>query len=271
MPKNEWTEKQGQHLAFIYNYTVIHGEPPAEADMQRFFRVRPPTVHQMVLRLDEKGLISREPGKPRTIRVLIPPEEIPLLKDKTRKKVESRGSIYQLKITLQDIKPPIWRRVLVPSDITLNTLHYVIQMAMGWTNSHLHQFIVGKTYFSEPIPAFESYRQMLDDRKVRLAQIAKEGGEFIYEYDFGDSWRHVILVEKVLEPEPGQQYPVCIEGKRACPPEDVGGEWGYNTFLEAIQDPDHPEHEMYIEWIGYDFDPEVFDREEANEFLRELR
>ena len=106
---------------------------------------------------------------------------------------------------------------------------------------------------------------------MRLNQIAPGAGfKFRYEYDFGDSWEHVLVVEKVLPPEPGRQVPVCIKGKRACPPEDVGGVWGYAEFLEALQDPDHEDHEMYLEWIGGEFDAEEFDLEETNEMLRGL-
>jgi hypothetical protein len=186
------------------------------------------------------------------------------------KKKVSKAPIYQIKVTLNQSKPPIWRRILVPSDVTLEHLHYIIQVAMGWTNSHLHQFIVGRdTYYSEPHPDY--FHEVLDERKFRLHQIAPgEKSKFIYEYDFGDSWEHVILVEKVLPHDPEQAYPVCIKGKRACPPEDVGGVWGYLMFLEAIQDPEHPEHEMYLDWIGGEFDPKEFDLEETNEVLREL-
>jgi hypothetical protein len=273
MPEHDWTEKQGQYLAFIYNYTVIHGQPPAETDMQRFFRVSPPTVHQMVLRLEEKGFISRVPGQARTIQVLVAPEDLPLLKNtrqKTARETASKAPIYQIKVTLDESKPPIWRRILVPGDVTLEKLHTIIQVAMGWTNSHLHQFIVGQTRVGEPHPDYGF--EMKNERRVRLNQVApREGSRFRYEYDFGDSWLHDLLVEKIVEPEPGQQYPVCIEGERACPPEDVGGVWGYDGFLEAIGDPDHPEHEDYLDWIGGKFDPEEFDLEETNETLRKLR
>ena len=272
MPEHDWTETQGQYLAFIYNYTVMHGQPPSEVDMERFFRVTPPSVHQMVLRLEEKGLISRVPRKARTIQVLVPPEQLPILKHRREtvaKKTTSKAPIYQLKVTLDESRPPIWRRILVPGNVTMEHLHYVIQVAMGWTNSHLHQFIVGQTYIGEPDPDYGF--EMKDERRVKLDQVAPgEGFKFRYEYDFGDSWLHNLLVEKVLEPEPGQQVPVCIKGKRACPPEDVGGVWGYEEFLAAIGDPEHSEHKDYLEWIGGEFDPEEFDLDETNELLREM-
>lgn len=180
--------------------------------------------------------------------------------------------IYQIKVTLDDSKPPIWRRVLVRSDITLEELHDIIQAVMGWTDYHLHQFIVGQTYYGVPDPDYEGFLEMHDESRVKLNQIVTgEKFKFRYEYDFGDSWLHNLLVEKVLPPEPDQQVPVCVKGKRACPPEDVGGIWGYYMFLEAIQDPDHPEHEDYLEWVGGEFDPEAFDLDEVNEALRALR
>jgi len=188
------------------------------------------------------------------------------------KKAQTDIPIYQIKVTLDESKPPIWRRILVRSDITLAKLHRILQVVMGWEGYHLHQFIVGRTYYGEPHPDYEGYVEMRDERRVKLNQIAPgEGFKFRYEYDFGDSWLHTLLVEKTLPPEPGQQYPVCIKGKGACPPEDVGGVWGYYTFLEAIQDPDHPEHEDYLEWIGGEFDPEAFDLDEVNAALRKLR
>jgi hypothetical protein len=178
--------------------------------------------------------------------------------------------IYQIKVTLKGSKPPIWRRIQVRGDINLGKLHTILQEVMGWEDYHLHQFIVGRTYYGVPHPDFGF--DMRDESRVKLNQIAPgEGFKFLYEYDFGDSWEHVLLVEKVLPPEQGQHYPVCIKGKRACPPEDVGGVWGYAEFLEAIQNPDHPEHEDYLEWIGGDFDPEGFDLDGVNAGLRRLR
>lgn len=179
--------------------------------------------------------------------------------------------IYQIKVTLEDSKPPIWRRLLVRSDITLADLHSIIQAAMGWGSYHLHQFIVGGTYFGEPHPDYADFIDMQDHRLVTLREVAaRERAKFRYEYDFGDDWLHQVLVEKILPPEPGQTYPMCIKGRRACPPEDVGGIWGYEEFLEAIRDPDHPEHQDYLEWVGGEFDPAAFDLDAVNRALRAL-
>jgi hypothetical protein len=180
--------------------------------------------------------------------------------------------IYQIKVTLTGSKPPIWRRIQVRSDITLAKLHDIIQAVMGWDDYHLHQFIVGGLYFGVPDPDYGDWVDMRDEQKMRLNQITtSQGFKFAYEYDFGDSWEHTLLVEKILPPEEGVQYPVCVKGRRACPPEDVGGIWGYDGFLEAIQDPNHPEHDMYLEWIGGEFDPEAFDLDEANAALRRTK
>ena len=180
------------------------------------------------------------------------------------------SSIYQLKVTLKHSKPPIWRRIQVKGDTTLYKLHQIIQIAMGWTNSHLHQFIADGVYYGEPHPDFGF--EVVSERRVRLNHIISDvKDKFIYEYDFGDGWEHEIVVEKILEPEPKVRYPRCIKGKRNCPPEDVGGVWGYDDFLEAIQKEDHPEHEEYLEWIGGSFDPEEFDCEVVNEELKQIR
>ncbi|MBU0493925.1 MAG: plasmid pRiA4b ORF-3 family protein [Chloroflexi bacterium] len=180
--------------------------------------------------------------------------------------------IYQLKITLEHIKPPIWRRLLVRSDATLGDLHRIIQAAFGWMDYHLHQFVIGEFYYGEPQPDYDDYMEMRDEQELTLRHLtAEEGFRFRYEYDFGDDWQHLILVEKILDPQPGQVYPLCVKGHRACPPEDVGGPWGYENFLEAITDPKHEEHEEYLEWIGDEFDPDEFDLEEINEALHNLR
>lgn len=178
--------------------------------------------------------------------------------------------IYQLKVTLRHSKPPIWRRLQVRSDTTLYKLHHILQIAMGWTNSHLHQFIAYGVYYGEPDPYLEM--DVVSERRTRLHQIVSDvKDKFLYEYDFGDGWEHEIVLEEILAPEPKVRYPRCLKGKRACPPEDVGGVWGYDEFLDAIQNEDHPEHATYCEWIGDTFDPEAFDVEEVNEVLKQIR
>jgi len=190
----------------------------------------------------------------------------------TKTKRATDVPIYQLKVTLQGSKPPIWRRLQVHSDTTLAELHGIIQTAFDWWDEHLHQFTIGERYYGVPNPDYLGFAEMHDERKIGLQQITRgEGFNFLYEYDFGDSWLHQILVEKILPAEPGQVYPVCITGRRACPPEDVGGIWGYYYFLEALQDPEHEAHEEYLEWVGDEFNPEAFDLEGINKALRSLR
>jgi pRiA4b ORF-3-like protein len=181
------------------------------------------------------------------------------------------GSVYQLKVTLSGSEPPIWRRVQVPGDISLARLHAVLQLAMGWHNSHLHQFSVGDTRYGEPDPAVAEL-EFRNERTAKLNQVAPNANDrFIYEYDFGDSWEHEIVVEATVPPEPVARYPVCTGGERACPPEDCGGFWGYAELLEAVQDPEHPNHEEMLDWLEGDFDPEAFDLNEVNRRLRNLR
>lgn len=188
---------------------------------------------------------------------------------------EVANLVYQLKVTLKESKPPIWRRIQVPGNITLLKLHRVLQAVMGWEDYHLHQFVVDGVFYGTRDPDFQvSGMETVNERGVRLYQIALDvGSRFIYEYDFGDSWYHQIVVEKLLPPEAGAsaRYPTCIAGKRACPPEDVGGVWGYESFLEAIRDPAHPEHEELLGWAGGSFDPEEFDLEDVNDALKRVR
>ncbi|MGF1569602.1 MAG: plasmid pRiA4b ORF-3 family protein [Nodosilinea sp.] len=178
--------------------------------------------------------------------------------------------IFQLKITLRGAKPPIWRRVQVPSDITLGKLHKIIQLTMGWYDCHLHEFEIHGQSYGQPMPDYDF--DILSERNVRLNQVVTgEKFKFSYMYDMGDGWDHEILVEKVLPPDPEVRYPACIKGKRACPPEDCGGVWGYADFLEIIQDPKHSEHDEMLDWAGGSFDPEAFDLEETNQQLKQIR
>lgn len=175
--------------------------------------------------------------------------------------------IFQLRVTLLGVEPPIWRRLLVPQDLTLPRLHAVLQVVMGWTNSHLHQFKVGDVHFAEPHQELEP--GPVDHRRVTLNQIApRRGSTCVYQYDFGDSWEHLIEVEDELAAETvTAPVPRCLGGERACPPEDCGGPYGYAEFLQAIRDPGHPEHAGSLEWAGHDFDPEAFDPEGVNGVL----
>lgn len=179
-------------------------------------------------------------------------------------------TVYQLKITLRESKPPIWRRVLVPGNFTLDRVHAVIQRVMGWQDYHLHQFTIGDDYYADP--SMVEDEPVIDERRTRLETVATyEKFKFLYEYDFGDGWEHTILVEKILLPEPDVTYPVCVAGKRACPPEDVGGMWGYEDFLDALGDPEREEHAAIVEWAGGAFDPEAWDIDAVNEALKTLK
>lgn len=176
--------------------------------------------------------------------------------------------IYQIKVTLKYSQPPIWRRIEVKSNITLSDLHEILQIVMPWEDDHLHQFIINKTLFDIPEDDYDGFVETEDERRYRLNQlIPGEKFRFIYEYDFGDSWEHILLVEKVLPMKEGVRYPRCVGGKRACPPEDIGGIFGYYRFLEILQDPNHPEYQGMLEWVSEDFDPEQFEAEEVNQQL----
>lgn len=177
------------------------------------------------------------------------------------------GKMYQLKISLRDSKPPIWRRFLIEDSVTLPKFHMAIQIIMGWTNSHLHQFIAAGRCYGMTDPDFD-FSEVLDETKYRLNQLLKkEKGSIIYEYDFGDSWEHKISLENIFPLDPEVTLPSCVKAKGACPPEDVGGIWGYYNFLDVLNDQNHPEHEDYKEWIGDDFDPDAYDIKEVNELL----
>ena len=152
------------------------------------------------------------------------------------------------------------------SGMTFPELHYAIQVAMGWTNSHLHQFILGRrgTYIGIPHPDYAM--DMEDSRELKISEHLRAPKDKLeYEYDFGDSWEHEVVVKKVLKPEPGQSYPVCTDGHGACPPEDCGGVWGYADLLEILKKPGTDEYKEMTEWLGADFDPNDFDVAETNE------
>lgn len=184
------------------------------------------------------------------------------------------NSIYQIKITLNGVKPPIWRRIIVNSETTLNDFHKIIQTTMGWTNSHLHQFIKGNTFYlneeiEDDFGFMGKYKEVDYSDLVISDLLKKEKDKIKYEYDFGDGWEHTILLEKIKENSVKIPHPKCIKGKRACPIEDCGGAWGYENLIEIMNDPKHPEHKDMADWIGDVFEPEVFDIDMVNEMLEE--
>ncbi|RUT03794.1 plasmid pRiA4b ORF-3 family protein [Dulcicalothrix desertica PCC 7102] len=184
------------------------------------------------------------------------------------KKSTSTQTIYQLKITLKYTKPPIWRRVLVKNNTTLGQLHRTVQEAMGWDDYHLHSWNIGGMEYGIPHEDYDS--DMGDEKNVKLSKLigSSEKIKFYYTYDFGDSWEHEILVEKILPSAPDTRYPVCVTGKRACPPEDCGGAWGYAELLSTLNDPENAEYEERMEWLEGEFDPEKFDLKEINSKLQ---
>src|SRR6266508_3874429 len=151
-------------------------------------------------------------------------------------------TVYQIKVTLIGSKPPIWRRILVADTTTLHRLHTILQTIMGWDDYHLHMFTINKQIYGEPEDDEFGDLGIKSEARFELDQVVgRAGAKFRYGYDFGDSWEHELIVEKILPAEKGVHFPLCGAGKRACPPEDVGGVWGYQEFLEAIADPGHSE------------------------------
>jgi hypothetical protein len=178
--------------------------------------------------------------------------------------------VYQFKVTLRGIRSPIWRRFQVYSDISFYGLHRIIQQVMGWFGGHLYLFDLGGLIVSDAETLASGWGDGIDETQRIQKYINSVGQKFRYEYDFGDSWEHGLLLEKILPAEPGVHYPRCLKGKRVCPPEDCGGVWGYEELLEAMADENHPEREMYIDWLGEEIDPEEFDLEGTNEVLSKM-
>ena len=181
--------------------------------------------------------------------------------------------LYQLKITLRDCKPPIWRRIVVRADMKLDRLHRVIQTAMGWSDCHLHQFVVGRVFYGVPDRERDDFgTETLNEKRYTVADLAPVAKrKFIYEYDFGDSWEHEVLVEQVLPPDADFKHPVCLAGANASPPEDCGGIPGYYDLLAALADPKHEQHEEMKEWVGGGWDAKQFSLEATNARLKRLK
>jgi hypothetical protein len=186
--------------------------------------------------------------------------------------VKTLQYIYQLKVTIIDSKPPVWRRVLVPSDINLARLHDVLQIVMGWTDTHLHQYVFGGTIYGVPDEDRDLFFGMIfaNENESTLSSLLNlENDSMIYEYDFGDSWEHKIVLEKKIPNDNSISLPACIKGRMASPPENCGGIPGYQELLEIISTPSHPDYTEYIERLGGNFDPERFDMSEVNRHLSE--
>lgn len=178
--------------------------------------------------------------------------------------------VFQLRIRLEGIDPPVWRRLLVPGGVRLAKLHDMFQAVMGWTNSHLHNFTVdGHLYGMH----FDDYPEEELDETEYTVMVALRGSvrRFVYEYDFGDSWTHEVVVEDTTSSPYTLKFGVCLDGQGACPPEDVGGIGGYRAFLEALDDPLHEAHDRMLLWVGYHFDPAAFNVSAANAALQRVR
>jgi hypothetical protein len=215
-------------------------------------------------------------------------------RERRRAALPISGKVYQVRVTLRNIEPRIWRRFLI-ADGTLLDLHDAIQDVMGWDDGHMHQFLVesGKgrekvrTYYGTPEgdedeeEEDEAFADLLrdipvtrDEQKALLSQLAPTGrkhAKFLYEYDFGDGWVHEVVIEKTLDPQPGVAYPVCLEGARACPPEDCGGPWGYANFVQAMTGPKTERQAELRDWYDGPFDPEAFSLDAANARIRMRR
>lgn len=192
------------------------------------------------------------------------------------------SKVYQIKISIKDIEPEIWRRIIIPSNITFYKFHKIIQTAFGWQDYHLFKFDFKDTVADIPDPDYtpgELYGEnikVLNAKRVKIDDLLLERKNCAYTYDFGDNWEHEVVLENDFEAEEGIKYPLCIEGERHRPPEDVGGTGGYESFIEIINDKNNPEQEEYLIWAekdtnGRKFDPEYFYLREVNRALAKIK
>ncbi|MFY9779186.1 MAG: plasmid pRiA4b ORF-3 family protein [Candidatus Baltobacteraceae bacterium] len=209
-----------------------------------------------------KGAAKASPAKPSAVRT---GASKPNAARTPAKPAAQSQTVHRLRIALRGVRPPVWRRLEVPSDTKLPALNQILQAAMGWMDMHLHAFRVRGVSYGVPDPDFPC--DMRDERRVTLGEIApRPKSRFVFEYDFGDGWEHDVTVEAIEEAKPGFRYPCCLAGKYACPPEDCGGPSGYEEMLEALHEPAHEEHMTWTRWAG-DFDPDEFNLEEVDAAL----
>jgi len=285
----EMTPTQGRYLAYIRDYTVGFGLAPAESEIAKALGVAPPSVNQMMKTLEKKGFIRRKPGVARSIEILVGNDVIPKWKGKrisrtvwewrmspaaesrARQETDDKAVVYRFKIVLQETDPVIWRRIET-TDVTLENLHELIQTAMGWSNSHLHQFKIANARYTDPrfiAGDFDGFGA-LDYSGIRISDLVSKHGSRLrigYQYDLGDNWEHEVILEKVTQPESGARYPRCVDGERACPPEDIGGVYGFAGYVAAITNPKHSEYRHFLEWNG-PFDPAKFDAAAATRRMK---
>lgn len=253
--KNKLAKEKSLTVAEVASMTMALADDLPDGEAQKQVAVLFVAKHMMD-RLQEGIMAKAEP---------------PAKKKSKRKQQTNTDVLYQFKITLLESNPPIWRRIQV-QDCSLDKLHEHIQTAMGWTNSHLHQFdIKGERYGDRELldDGFEGF-ECEDSTTTMLSEILPKTGKrfaFKYEYDFGDGWEHEVLFEGSPPLEKGKKNPLCLEGERSCPPEDVGGVWGYAEYLEALADPKHERHEEFMEWSG-PFDPDDFDPKKATREMK---
>jgi Plasmid pRiA4b ORF-3-like protein/Domain of unknown function (DUF6933) len=238
-----------------------------------FMAAREPDLARMSMQLSNLilGPLMKRHGTPRDELVALLADDatviqFPISGDPDALTPESSGGhVHQLKVTLRDIRPPIWRRVLVEGGQTLQHLHNVIQAAFGWYDSHLHDFEIGNARYG--IPDEDDWTPVRDERRVSVDQVLGDG-RIRYTYDFGDNWEHDVVVEKSMPAGDIATVPDCIGGRRACPPEDCGGPWGYGELLAILADRSHPEHRERLDWLGHPYDPDAFDPSDFEENLR---
>ena len=289
------TAAQMKYLSFMAAYIERYGEAPSEADIASVIGVSAPSVNAMVRKLVSLGFITRESGVPRSIDFPVAIEGLPkwrgkmpgrtvqvwATKDATKAQLDAiaanirperprampsatpAGSLYRIRIDLIDTEPLVWRRVEVP-DMTLEMLHDVIQLAMGWEFAHLHQFEI-----LHPTKKHRGRRvgEAVDEAEecdVYLSQLVKNKPNTLrYTYDFGDNWVHIVKIEKLVSPDPHVSYPRCVDGASACPMEDCGGVYGHAEVVAG-------EHWMLDEF-DIQYDPDKFDRDAINRELRRLK